>query len=183
MKKKIVFIVAGVLVLVGVVIAAIFIFKPAQVPRDDEGYNAAISEVCAFYRVSIVNYDTGINTYKLSVDPSTWDSNDDISRTNFCRNCQKAFDKMMHKYGITPESENVDLIIYKNGTLVASNIDGNIDISHDAVNEFADDFTSGLSEAADAWVEDYTEAYNKIYDGIMDSYKEKEKELLKEFGY
>ena len=179
MKKKIVFIVAGALVLIGVVIAAIFIFKPAQVPRDDEGYNAAISEVCAFYRVQIVSYDTGINTYKLSIDPSTWDSNDNISRTNFCRNCQKAFDKMMHKYGITPESESVDLTVYKGSTLVATVTDSKIDTSYNAVNEYVDDFTSGLSEAADAWVEDYTEAYEKIVDGIMDSYND----TLKKYGF
>lgn len=179
MKKKIVFIVAGALVLISVVIAAIFIFKPAQVPRDDEGYNAAISEVCAFYRVSIVNYDTEINTYKLRVDPSTWDSNDDISRTNFCRNCQKAFNKMMHKYGITPESESVDLTVYKGSTLVATVTDGKIDTSYNAVNEYVDDFTSGLSEAADAWVEDYTEAYEKIVDGVMDAYND----AMKKYGF
>ena len=157
--------------LAGVIIALVFIFKPAQVSRDDEGYNAAISEVCAFYRVQIVNYDTGINTYKLSVDPSTWDSSDSFSRTNFCRNCQKAFDKMMHKYGITPESESVDLTVYKNGTLVASNIDGNIDISHDSVNEFIDNMTDDMTKAAEEWVDEYTKSLDKVYDDVMDSFK------------
>lgn len=179
MKKKLLFLIIGIVALAGVIIALVFIFKPAQVPRDDEGYNAAISEVCAFYRVQIVNYDTGINTYKLSVDPSTWDSNDNISRTNFCRNCQKAFDKMMHKYGITPESESVDLTVYKGSTLVATVTDGKIDTSYNAVNEYVDDFTSGLSEAADAWVEDYTEAYEKIVDGVMDAYND----AMKKYGF
>lgn len=86
---------------------------------------------------------------------------------------------MMHKYGITPESESVDLTVYKGSTLVATVTDGKIDTSYNAVNEYVDDFTSGLSEAADAWVEDYTEAYEKIVDGVMDAYND----AMKKYGF
>ena len=165
----------------GLIVGAVFLFKPATVARDDEGYNAAISEVCAFYRVQIADYDENSHLYMLRIEPSTWDSHDDIARTQFCRNCQDAFVRMMRKYGIISGSESVDLKVYKNGSLVASVINGSIDIVEEPESE--SDSSFGLLDGADAFVEEFTEAYNKIYDGIMDSYKEKEKELLKEFGY
>ena len=71
--------------------------------------------------------------------------------------------------------------MYKNGSLVASVINGSVDIVMEPESE--SDSSLGLLDGADAFVEEFTETYNKIYDGIMDSYKEKEKELLKEFGY
>lgn len=181
MKKKLVIIIAGVVVLVGLIVGAVFLFKPATVARDDEGYNVAISEVCAFYRVQIADYDENSHLYMLRIEPSTWDSHDDIARTQFCRNCQDAFVRMMRKYGIISETERVDLKVYKNGSLVASVINGSIDIVEEPESESGSSF--GLLDGADAFVEEFTEAYDKIYDGIMDSYKEKEKELLKEFGY
>lgn len=181
MKKKLVFIIAGVVVVVGLIVGAVFLFKPATVARDDEGYNAAISEVCAFYRVQIADYDEKSHLYMLRIDPSTWDAHDDIARTQFCRNCRDAFVRMMRKYGIISGSESVDLKVYKNGSLVASVINGSIDIVEEPESESGSSF--GLLDGADAFVEEFTEAYDKIYDGIMDSYKEKEKELLKEFGY
>lgn len=181
MKKKLVIIIVGVVVVVGLIVGAVFLFKPATVARDDEGYNAAISEVCAFYRVQIADYDENSHLYMLRIEPSTWDSHDDIARTQFCRNCQDAFVRMMRKYGIISGSESVDLKVYKNGSLVASVINGSIDIVEEPESE--SDSSFGLLDGADAFVEEFTEAYNKIYDGIMDSYKEKEKELLKEFGY
>ena len=181
MKKKLIIIIVGVVVLAGLIVGAVFLFKPATVARDDEGYNAAILKVCEFYRVQIADYDEDSHLYMLRIEPSTWDSHDDIDRTQFCRNCQDAFVRMMRKYGIISESESVDLKVYKNGSLVASVINGSVDIVKEPESE--SDSSLGLLDGADAFVEEFTETYNKIYDGIMDSYKEKEKELLKEFGY
>lgn len=182
MKKKLFIIIVSIIVLVGLIVGAIIVFKPATAFVNKDGYNAAIAEVCEFYHVQIADYDEKALVYLLNIDSRVWDAHDDLDHNQICRYCQEAFDRMMHKYGMISESESVDLKFYKNGSLVASVIDGSVEILQQAPAD-ENDFSFGLADSADAFVEEFTEAYNKIYDGIMDSYKEKEKELLKEFGY
>ena len=118
-------------ILVVVIIGGLITWIVTSVNKDEEAYNEKISEVCAFYKVEIIEYDSHNNLYKLAVDPETWNSNNDEARRRFCRNCKDAFLKMMHKYGIISEDEDVNLMVYKNNKLVASVINNIIDTSHD----------------------------------------------------
>ena len=145
------------IILIGI-IAAVIVRISNAMNKDEDGYNKAISEVCAFYKVEIVEYDEHVNLYKLSIDQETWDSNDDTVRRQFCRNCQEAFDRMMHKYGMTSDSDRVSLMVYRNKTLVASVINGVIDTSHD----FANELQREINDAAQEFMTEFGSIYNEI---------------------
>lgn len=132
------------------------------IARDEEGFNQKIVEVCDFYKVEIVEYDEHNNLYKLSIDPQIWDAIDGATRKKFCANCKEAFDRMMHRYHITLDSDSVDLMVYKGQRLVASNLNDNIDISHDIVND--------VRKEVDKTTKELKSELNSIYNGIMDMY-------------
>lgn len=115
--------------LVIVVAVVVFLFVPLLwfgakelyrvIVRDTEGYEKSMDQAADYYNFKVVVYRSGINSYNLDVDVSTWRAYDTAQKKAYCEKCQESIYKIQQKYKMQEKDNQPSVFFFINGFLVA----------------------------------------------------------------